>query len=42
MPRTAIVFAGVPDRKERADLIAWLKEAGAGPTTTPPDLMDAL
>lgn len=27
LPGTAMVFAGVPDPKERADVIAWLKEA---------------
>ena len=30
LPGTAMVFAGVPDPKERADVIAWLKAAGAG------------
>ena len=27
VPGTAMVYAGVPDRKERADVIAWLKIA---------------
>ena len=35
MPGTAMVFSGVPDPKERADVIAWLKEASAGSTTCP-------
>jgi len=35
VPGTAMVFSGVPDRKERADLIAWLKEAGSSSTTCP-------
>jgi cytochrome c len=29
LPGTAMVFAGVPDPQERADVIAWLKAAGA-------------
>jgi cytochrome c len=37
VPGTAMVFAGVPDGKERADVIAWLKEAGAGSTTCQPN-----
>lgn len=37
VPGTAMVFAGVPDPKERADVITWLKEASAGSTTCPPD-----
>jgi cytochrome c len=37
LPGTAMVFAGVPDRKERADVIAWLKEASAGSTICPPN-----
>jgi len=28
LPGTAMVFAGVPDPTERADVIAWLKAAG--------------
>ncbi len=32
---TAMVFAGVPDPKERADVIAWLKKAGTDPATCP-------
>jgi cytochrome c len=32
VPGTAMVFAGVPDAQERADVIAWLKAAGAGST----------
>ena len=35
LPGTAMVFAGVPDAKERADVIAWLKEARAGSATCP-------
>ncbi len=31
MPGTAMTFAGVPDAKERADLIAWLKQASRVP-----------
>ncbi len=31
MPGTAMTFAGVPDAQERADLIAWLKQASASP-----------
>ncbi len=31
MPGTAMTFGGVPDAKERADLIAWLKQASASP-----------
>jgi cytochrome c len=27
LPGTAMTFAGVPDARERADLIAWLKQA---------------
>jgi cytochrome c len=30
LPGTAMVYAGVPDAGERADVIAWLKAAGAG------------
>ena len=37
VPGTAMVFAGIPDRKERADVIAWLKEASAGSAICPPD-----
>ena len=33
MPGTAMVFSGVPDPKERVDVIAWLKEASGGSTT---------
>jgi len=29
VPGTAMVFSGVPDRKERADVIAWLKTASS-------------
>lgn len=36
-PDTAMVFAGVPDPREHADVIAWLKRASAGPATCPPD-----
>jgi cytochrome c len=35
MPGTAMVFSGVPDRKERADVIAWLKQASSSPATCP-------
>jgi cytochrome c len=31
IPGNAMPFAGVPDPKERADLIAWLKQASASP-----------
>lgn len=37
VPGTAMVFAGVPDGKERADVIAWLKAARAGSPACPPD-----
>lgn len=35
VPGTAMVYSGVPDRKERADLIAWLKQATASPLSCP-------
>ena len=35
LPGTAMVFAGVPDQKERADVIAWLKEARPGSAACP-------
>ena len=35
LPGTAMVFSGVPNSKERAELIAWLKVASAGSTTCP-------
>jgi cytochrome c len=31
IPGNAMTFAGVPDPKERADLIAWLRQATASP-----------
>lgn len=31
LPGTSMGYAGVTDRKERADLIAYLKQAGGGP-----------
>ena len=31
LPGTSMIFAGVPDARERADLIAWLKQATACP-----------
>ncbi len=37
VPGTAMVFSGVPNRKERADVIVWLKEARAGSATCSPD-----
>ena len=36
VPKTAMAYSGVPDPKERADLIAWLKEATASPASCPP------
>jgi cytochrome c len=30
IPGTKMPFAGIPDTQERADLIAWLKQATAG------------
>jgi cytochrome c len=36
LPGTAMVFAGVPDPQERADVIAWLKAAGAGSAACAP------
>ena len=36
LPGTAMVFAGVPDPQERADVIAWLKAAGAGSAACSP------
>ncbi len=35
MPGTAMVFSGVPDPRERADLIAWLKQATSSPANCP-------
>lgn len=35
LPGTAMIYAGVTDRQERADLIAWLKEATTSRTTCP-------
>ena len=37
MPGTAMVYSGVPDPKERADVIAWLKEASGDSATCPPN-----
>ena len=37
LPGTAMVFSGVSDRKERADVIAWLKEAGTRSANCPID-----
>jgi cytochrome c len=34
VPGTAMGYAGVTDRKERADLIAYLKQAGGTPPCT--------
>jgi cytochrome c len=31
VPNTTMTYAGVPDARERAALIAWLKEASRGP-----------
>jgi cytochrome c len=31
VPGTSMTYDGVPDRKDRADLIAYLKRAGSGP-----------
>jgi cytochrome c len=31
VPGTAMTYDGVPDRKDRADLIAYLRKAGEGP-----------
>lgn len=31
VPGTAMGYAGIPDPRERADLIAYLKEAGQSP-----------
>lgn len=31
VPGTTMVYAGVDDARERADLIAWLEEAGRSP-----------
>ncbi len=31
VPGTSMGYAGIPDRRERADLIAYLKEAGRSP-----------
>ena len=35
VPGTAMTFAGVADAKERADLIAWLKQASKAPGNCP-------
>jgi cytochrome c len=32
VPGTTMGYAGIPDRRERADLIAWLRLATASPT----------
>ena len=34
VPGTSMTYDGVPDAKDRADLIAWLRKAGAGPECT--------
>jgi cytochrome c len=34
LPGTSMIFAGVPDAKERASLIAWLKRATVEPPCT--------
>lgn len=36
VPGTAMVYAGVPDARERADVIAWLKAARAGSAVCSP------
>jgi cytochrome c len=36
MPGTAMGYAGIADRQERADLIAWLRQASASPIECPP------
>lgn len=33
VPGTAMIFAGIPDPQERADLIAWLEQATASPVS---------
>lgn len=36
VPGTAMGYAGIADPQERADLIAWLRQAGESPTECPP------
>ncbi|MBS0349525.1 MAG: c-type cytochrome [Proteobacteria bacterium] len=36
IPGTAMGYAGIADAQERADLIAWLRQANASPTECPP------
>lgn len=36
VPGTSMGYAGVADAKERADLIAWLEQAGRSPACTRP------
>lgn len=35
VPGTAMTYAGIPDAQERADLIAWLRQATVSPTECP-------
>lgn len=35
VPGTAMTYAGIPDPRERADLIAWLRQATASPGECP-------
>ncbi|MDD5248658.1 MAG: cytochrome c family protein [Rhodocyclaceae bacterium] len=35
VPGTAMTYAGIPNPQERADLIAWLRQATASPTECP-------
>lgn len=35
VPGTAMLFAGIPDPAQRADLIAWLKQATVSPANCP-------
>ncbi len=35
VPGTAMGYAGITDRKERADLIAYLEQANASPSCSP-------
>ena len=36
VPGTAMGYAGIADPKERADLIAWLRQASSSPSQCPP------
>jgi cytochrome c len=36
IPGTAMGYAGIADAQERADLIAWLRQASASPAECPP------